>query len=248
MEARAWLVDLACRKAPGLGYPHEVWTTRLLARHAREHCVVAGHGCLADVVQGTVCKILDAEERPAAGSPSSAPGASSSSSRLKDGLWLNLVEGFFSKLARSVLRHIRVTSKQELKERLLAAIDQINHNPIVHTWTYIAFSRNCRSAGRAACRGANHRSWRFPTEGEATAAAWGGYKTFRFSNTATLGNVATEMASHGCRHRLSRRPRQPPFDILKTTTMRRGAFIVMLGAGGIALYDHFFTGSANDRS
>ena len=30
----------------------------------------------------------------------------------KHGSWLNLVEGFFSKLARSVLRHIRVTSKQ----------------------------------------------------------------------------------------------------------------------------------------
>jgi transposase len=33
------------------------------------------------------------------------------------GSWLNLVEGFFSKLARSVLRHIRVSSKQELKDR-----------------------------------------------------------------------------------------------------------------------------------
>jgi transposase len=32
----------------------------------------------------------------------------------KHGSWLNLVEGFFSKLARSVLRQIRVTSKQEL--------------------------------------------------------------------------------------------------------------------------------------
>jgi transposase len=30
------------------------------------------------------------------------------------GSWLNLIEGFFSKLARSVLRHIRVASKQEL--------------------------------------------------------------------------------------------------------------------------------------
>jgi hypothetical protein len=32
-EARAWLVSLACRKAKELGYPHELWTTRLLARH-----------------------------------------------------------------------------------------------------------------------------------------------------------------------------------------------------------------------
>jgi hypothetical protein len=35
--ARAWLIDLACRKAKELGYPHEVWTTRLLAQHARQH-------------------------------------------------------------------------------------------------------------------------------------------------------------------------------------------------------------------
>ncbi|TAJ73629.1 MAG: IS630 family transposase, partial [Gallionellaceae bacterium] len=54
----------------------------------------------------------------------------------KHGSWLNLVEGFFSKLARSVLRHIRVASKQELKDRLMAAIDHINRHPVVHTWTY----------------------------------------------------------------------------------------------------------------
>jgi hypothetical protein len=37
----------------------------------------------------------------------------------KHGSWLNLVEGFFSKLARSVLRHIRVASKQKLKDRIM---------------------------------------------------------------------------------------------------------------------------------
>ena len=36
-EAKARVADLACRKAKDLGYPHELWTTRLLARHAREH-------------------------------------------------------------------------------------------------------------------------------------------------------------------------------------------------------------------
>ena len=61
VEARAWLVDLACRKAKDLGYPHEVWTTRLLAQHAREHGPAAGHTCLSDLAQGTVCKILEAE-------------------------------------------------------------------------------------------------------------------------------------------------------------------------------------------
>jgi hypothetical protein len=40
------------------------------------------------------------------------------------------------KLARSVLRHIRVTSKHELKERLMAFIGDINREPVVHTWRY----------------------------------------------------------------------------------------------------------------
>src|SRR3954465_5709206 len=61
-EAKAWLVSLACDKAKDHGYPHELWTTRLLARHAREHGAVAGHACLANLVQGTVCKILGKEE------------------------------------------------------------------------------------------------------------------------------------------------------------------------------------------
>ncbi len=54
----------------------------------------------------------------------------------KHGSWLNLVEGFFSKFARSVLRHIRVASKQELKDRIMAAMDHFNENPVVHTWSY----------------------------------------------------------------------------------------------------------------
>jgi hypothetical protein len=52
------------------------------------------------------------------------------------GSWLNLIEGFFSKLARSVLRHIRVASKQELKDRIRAAMDEFNRYPVIHTWSY----------------------------------------------------------------------------------------------------------------
>src|ERR1700739_2634042 len=64
-EARAWLVSLACRKAKELGYPHELWTTRLLACHAREHGRAEGHACLGKLVQGTVCKLLnEAEVKP----------------------------------------------------------------------------------------------------------------------------------------------------------------------------------------
>jgi transposase len=282
-EAKAWLVDLACRKAKELGYPHELWTTRLLARYAREHGPAAGHDCLASLVQGTVCKILNSHEvkphkvryylerrdaefedkmaevlcvyrevailkKAAAGSKKSTeavavvsydekpgiqaiattapdlppkPGVHATFARdyeykrhgtlsllagidlltgkvhalvrdrhrsrefveflklldaaypahtaiklildnhsahisketkawladqpagrfaftftPKHGSWLNLVEGFFSKLARSVLRHIRVASKQELKDRIMAAIDDVNRHAVVHTWSY----------------------------------------------------------------------------------------------------------------
>ena len=281
-EAKAWLVDLACRKAKELGYPHELWTTRLLARHAREHGPAVGHDCLARLAQGTVCKILnrqalkphkvryylerrDAEfetkmaevlcvyrevailkSTAASQKPSQAvaivsfdekpgiqaiattapdlspvPGVYATFARdheykrqgtlsllagidlltgkvhalVKDrhrsrefveflklldaaypadtaiklildnhsahisketkawlaaqpegrfqftftpkhGSWLNLIEGFFSKLARTVLRHIRVASKQELKDRIMAAIDDVNRCPVVHTWSY----------------------------------------------------------------------------------------------------------------
>ncbi len=286
MEAKAWVVALACRKAKDLGYPHELWTTRLLASHARAHGPQAGHDCLGTLVQGTVCKILDAQEvkphkvryylerrdpafkakmaqvlcvyrkvevlKKAAATaikkrqePSDAvaivsydekpgiqaiattapdlppePGLHATVTRefeykrhgtvsllagidlitgkvhalVKDrhrsrefieflklldaaypahtairlildnhsahisketkawlatrpgrfeftftpthGSWLNLIEGFFSKLARSVLRHIRVGSKQELKDRIMAAMDYCNQNPVVHTWSY----------------------------------------------------------------------------------------------------------------
>jgi transposase len=281
-EAKAWVVSLACRKAKELGYPHEVWTTRLLARHAREHGPAAGHACLAHLAQGTVCKILgqhevkphkvryylerrDADfeakmaevlcvyrdvallkkaaeagdddgsvaivsydEKPGVqaigttapdlppkphaheafgrdheyvrhGTLSLLAGIDLVTGRVhalvrdrhrsrefieflelldaaypadtaikvildnhsahvsketkawlatqpegrftftftpKHGSWLNLIEGFFSKLARSVLRHIRVASKKELKERLIAAIDDVNQHPVVHSWTY----------------------------------------------------------------------------------------------------------------
>jgi transposase len=281
--AKTWLVALACRKAKELGYPHELWTTRLLAAHARQHGPSAGHPSLAKLAQGTVCKILaeqdvkphkvryyleqrDPEFEPkmaeilcvyrqvamlrseaAKGQDSGGglvivsydekpgiqaigttapdrpplPGTSPTVMRdheykrhgtltlmagidlltghvhalVKDrhrsrefieflklldaaypadtaievildnhsahvsrettswlaaqpigrftftftpthGSWLNLIEGFFSKLARSVLRHIRVSCKDELKERLIAFIGDINREPVVHTWRY----------------------------------------------------------------------------------------------------------------
>jgi transposase len=282
-EAKAWLVSLACDKAKDHGYPHELWTTRLLACHARKHGPAVGHMCLANLVQGTVCKILSKEEikphkvryylenRDAAFEQKMAevlcvyrevevlkkaaikskrqrksvtvvccdekpgiqaiaattpdlppePGVHATFARdheykrhgtlsllagidlltgkvhalvrdrhrsrefiellklldatypkdtaiklildnhsahiskettawvasrpvgrfeftftPKHGSWLNLIEGFFSKFARSVLRHIRVTSKHELKERIMAGIHDVNRHPVIHTWSY----------------------------------------------------------------------------------------------------------------
>jgi transposase len=282
-EAKAWLVSLACDKAKEHRYPHELWTTRLLARHARERGPAAGHECLANLAQGTVCKILGQEQikrhkvryylerrdaeferkmaevlcvyrevqvlkKAAAKAKKSeqsvtivsydekpgiqaiattapdlppVPGIHATLARdheyrrhgtlsllagidlltgkvhalvrdrhrsrefieflklldsaypadtaiklildnhsahisretkawlatrpagrfdftftPKHGSWLNLVEGFFSKFARSVLRHIRVSSKHELKQRIMAGIDDINRHPVVHTWSY----------------------------------------------------------------------------------------------------------------
>jgi transposase len=52
----------------------------------------------------------------------------------KHGSWLNLIESVFSKMARSFLRHIRVSSKEELKERIHKGIKEINSAPVVYRW------------------------------------------------------------------------------------------------------------------
>ena len=52
----------------------------------------------------------------------------------KHGSWLNLVETLFGKMARTFLKHIRVASRQELKDRILLGIAEINQEPVVHRW------------------------------------------------------------------------------------------------------------------
>jgi len=52
----------------------------------------------------------------------------------KHGSWLNLIECAFSKMARTFLRHIRVTSKDDLKQRILKGISEINASPVVFRW------------------------------------------------------------------------------------------------------------------
>ena len=54
----------------------------------------------------------------------------------KHGSWLNLIEVFFSKLARTLLREIRVNSKAELKERIEMYLARLNGTPVTFRWKY----------------------------------------------------------------------------------------------------------------
>lgn len=54
----------------------------------------------------------------------------------KHGSWLNLVEGFFSKMTRTMLRGIRVASKEELKQRIIKYLEEVNETPVVFHWKY----------------------------------------------------------------------------------------------------------------
>jgi transposase len=54
----------------------------------------------------------------------------------KHGSWLNLVESFFGKLARTLLRGIRVSSKAELKTRIDLDLSEVNEEPVVFKWKY----------------------------------------------------------------------------------------------------------------
>ena len=52
----------------------------------------------------------------------------------KHGSWLNLIESVFSKMSRTFLRHIRVDSTDELKERILKGVEEFNAAPVVFRW------------------------------------------------------------------------------------------------------------------
>ena len=52
------------------------------------------------------------------------------------GSWLNMVEGFFSKMTRQMLTGIRVGSKEELAERIYKYFDEVNAVPVPYKWKY----------------------------------------------------------------------------------------------------------------
>lgn len=54
----------------------------------------------------------------------------------KHGSWLNLVEGFFSKLTRQSLKGIRVKTKEELVERIYRYFKEVNADPVIYHWKY----------------------------------------------------------------------------------------------------------------
>ena len=54
----------------------------------------------------------------------------------KHGSWLNMIEGFFGKMTRQMLRGIRVSTKQELVDRIYKYFDEVNETPVVYHWKY----------------------------------------------------------------------------------------------------------------
>ena len=52
------------------------------------------------------------------------------------GSWLNVIEGFFGKMSRQMLRHIRVGSLDELGERIEPCLKEVNARPVPHRWTW----------------------------------------------------------------------------------------------------------------
>ena len=54
----------------------------------------------------------------------------------KHGSWLNMIEGFFGKMTKQMLRGIRVKTKQELIDRIYRYFDEVNEIPVVYHWKY----------------------------------------------------------------------------------------------------------------
>jgi transposase len=52
----------------------------------------------------------------------------------KHGSWLNLIETVFGKMARTFLKGIRVQSREELKQRILQGVGEMNLAPVVFRW------------------------------------------------------------------------------------------------------------------
>lgn len=54
----------------------------------------------------------------------------------RHGSWLNLVEAFLGRPAKTILPHLRVGSKAERKTRAEQDIDELNAEPVVFHWKH----------------------------------------------------------------------------------------------------------------
>ena len=61
-EAKAWVIDLACRQPESLGTAAERWTLSALAAYVASHAVAAGFPRLSRAGKSTVWRIFDAHE------------------------------------------------------------------------------------------------------------------------------------------------------------------------------------------
>lgn len=59
-EARAWIISTACKKPKDIGYPHELWTHKLLAEYIQKNCMSMGFSEALKISSGTISKILGA--------------------------------------------------------------------------------------------------------------------------------------------------------------------------------------------
>ncbi len=59
-EARAWIISIACKKPKDVGYPHELWTHKLLAEYIQKECTAMGFPEVSKISSGTISKILGA--------------------------------------------------------------------------------------------------------------------------------------------------------------------------------------------
>ena len=52
------------------------------------------------------------------------------------GSWLNMIEGFFSKMTKQMLKGIRVNGIEELERRIYLYFEEINKVPVPYHWKY----------------------------------------------------------------------------------------------------------------
>ena len=61
-RSQMFVLDLACRKAQDLSYPARSVDDATPAEHVRECAPAVGYACVAHLAEGTLCKILAAQE------------------------------------------------------------------------------------------------------------------------------------------------------------------------------------------